>query len=260
MPDQQTRGSTGGTDFECSTLGKVHAMSHDILVERFFETLISGHRRASRQIVDEALRNGASSQQLVTDLFWPTYEMVEKLFRSDQLTRLSHHMATRLLRVLVDQNAARISFQPARNRRVLALCGPSDSDELGAQMAVDLLETSGFDISFGGGCIPNDEILAHVHESQPDVLLMFASSPGDLPNIRELIDTLREINACPNLQIVVGGGVFNRAEGLAEEIGADMWARSPMELADLLISEPTRRAAIDQRTVGRKRKVRREAA
>jgi MerR family transcriptional regulator, light-induced transcriptional regulator len=235
-------------------------MSQDILVERFFETLISGHRNASRQIVTEALGGGASPRHLITELFWPTYEMVEKLFRSDQLTRLSHHMSTRLLRVLVDQNASRLSFQQSRSRSIFALCGPKDADELGAQMAVDLLEESGFDITFAGGGIPNDEILSHVHESQPDVLLMFASAPSDLPEIRELIDTLHEINACPNLQIVVGGGVFNRAEGLAEEIGADMWARSPMELADMLIAEPARRAAMDQRTVGRRRKLRREAA
>ena len=235
-------------------------MTQDIFVERFFETLISGHRRASRQIVDEALRTGASAGELITELFWPTYEMIEKLYRSDQLTRLSHHMSTRLLRVLVDQNASRLTIQQPRSRSIFALCGPKDADELGAQMAVDLLESSGFEISFAGGGIPNDEILAHVHESQPNILLMFCSAPGDLPEIRELIDTIHEINACPELQIVVGGGVFNRAEGLAEEIGADSWARSPMELADLLITQPARRASETQRTVGRKRRVRREAA
>jgi MerR family transcriptional regulator, light-induced transcriptional regulator len=251
---------SGGTDPAPADSKDPHAMSQDIFVERFFETLISGHRNASRQIVAEALQSGATARDVVSELFWPTYEMVEKLYRSDQLTRLSHHMATRLLRVLVDQNASRFTCASSRNRTIFALCGPKDADELGAQMAVDLLENAGFDISFGGGGIPNDEILAHVHESQPDVLLLFASAPSDLPEIRELIDTLHEINACPNLQIVVGGGVFNRAEGLAEEIGADMWARSPMELAEMLIVQPTKRAALDQRTVGRRRKVRREAA
>ena len=235
-------------------------MSQDILVERFFETLISGHRSASRRIVAETLETGADPRQLITDLFWPTYEMVEKLFRSDQLTRLCHHMSTRLLRVLVDQNAARVATTASRNRTVFALCGPKEADELGAQMAVDLLECSGFEVSFAGGGIPNDEIVSHVHEAQPDVLLVFSSAPSDLPDVRELLDTLREINACPNLQVAVGGGVFNRAEGLAEEIGADLWARSPMELADLLIAQPTRRAANDHRSIGRRRRVRREAA
>jgi methanogenic corrinoid protein MtbC1 len=235
-------------------------MSQDILVERFFETLISGVRPAARELVSETLATGVSPATLLTDLFWPTYELIERLYRSDQLTKLSHHLSTRLLRVLVDQNAARLKAQPRRNRSVMAFCGPRDSDELGAQMAVDLLEQAGFDVSFAGGNIPNDEILQAVHETKPDVLLMFASGPSDLPQIRQLIDTLHEISACPDLQMVVGGGVFNRAEGLAEEIGADMWAASPLELAELMVAEPARRAQAEQRTVGRKRRVKREAA
>jgi hypothetical protein len=72
------------------------------------------------------------------------------------------------------------------------------------------------------------------------------------------IDTLHEIGACPTLQIAVGAGVFNRAEGLAEEIGADLWASNPLELAERLVDEPRRRADFSQRTVGRTR-VRRAA-
>lgn len=235
-------------------------MSQDILVERFFETLISGVRPAAREIVAEALTSGATPAQLITDLFWPTYEMIERMYRADQLTKLSHHLSTRLLRVLVDQNAVLLKQQASRGRSVLAFCGPKDADELGAQMAVDLLEQAGFDIQFAGGNIPNDEILQVVHENRPDVLLMFASGPSDLPQLRQLIDTLHEIAACPNLQMVVGGGVFNRAEGLAEEIGADMWATSPLELVEMMIEEPARRASAEQRTVGRRRRVKREAA
>jgi MerR family transcriptional regulator, light-induced transcriptional regulator len=229
-------------------------MSQDILIERFFETLISGHRPAARQVIRDTLESGADPARLVTDLFWPTYEMIERLYRSDQLTKVSHHLSTRLLRVLVDQNALLLKRGTPRNRTIFALCGPRDSDELGAQMAVDLLEQAGFDVSFAGGNIPNDEILAIVHENRPDVLLMFASGANDLPQIRQLIDTLQEIAACPNLQVVVGGGVFNRADGLAEEIGADLWATSPLELVDVLVTDPSRRAVAEQRTVGRKRK------
>jgi methanogenic corrinoid protein MtbC1 len=229
-------------------------MSQDIVVERFFETLISGSRQTARQVVQECRDSGVSATRLVTDLFWPTYEMIERLYRSDQLTKVSHHLSTRLLRVIVDQNALLLSRQASRNRTVFALCGPRDSDELGAQMAVDLLEQAGFSMSFAGGNIPNDEILQVVHESKPDVLLMFASGANDLPEMRALIDTLHEIGACPNLQIVVGGGVFNRAEGLADEIGADLWASTPLELVEMMIDQGAHRSHLEHRTVGRKRK------
>lgn len=230
-------------------------MSTEVLIERFFETLISGHRPSARQLLDQQLAAGATPDMLITDLFWPTYETVERLYRADQLSKLSHHTATRLLRVLVDQNAAKLDRADFNGRKILALCGPKDADELGAQMAVDMLEAAGYGVTYGGGGIANDEILARVNEDQPDVLLLFASGPTDLPNIRELIDTIREINATPNMQIVVGGGVFNRAEGLAEEIGADLWATDPLELVDLLNENPQRRIESSLRTVGRKKKL-----
>lgn len=228
-------------------------MNHELLQEQFFETLINGDRPASRTLVESALAD-ATPERVISELFWPTYDLIERLFRNDQLTRMSHHLSTRLLRVLVDQMTARLERQGSNGRSILAFCGPSEGDELGAQMAVDILESRGYRVRFAGGGIANDEILAQVHETKPDILLMFAPAASDLPNIRALIDTLQEIGACPNIQFVVAAGVFNRAEGLAEEIGADLWASTPRELLDVLASEPQRRAELEQRTVGRKRR------
>ncbi len=234
--------------------------NQDILIERFFECLINGDRPGARAIVTEASNGSVAPQTLITDLFWPTYEMVERLHRSDQLTKLSYHFATRLLRVLTDQTAMRLRLAgTTTGRTVLALSGPSDSDDLGAQMAIDLLEASGFRVNFAGGGVPTDEVMSFVNNNQPDVLLMFASAPNDLPEIRAIIDALEEIGAARKTQIVVGGGVFNRADGLAEEIGADLWASNPLDLVDSLIHDADRRAIPEQRTVGQKKKLR-EAA
>ena len=71
---------------------------------------------------------------------------------------------------------------------------------------------------------------------------------------------LLEIGACPHLQIVVGGGVFNRADGLAEEIGADLWACSPIELVDVLTENPAHRAKVNQTEGAAARRPRKKAA
>lgn len=233
-------------------------MSVEILTERLFESLISGNRAQARQIVEEQAANNVTPELMLTDLFWPTYEMIEKLHREDKLSNMAHNMATRLMRVLVDQCSRELldaSDAEPVGRTIFACCGPSEGSELGGQMAVDLLEAAGFTVRFAGGSLPMDEVREIVHQTQPDALLMFCSEPCDLPDIRVLIDTLHEIGACPHTQIVVGGGVFNRAEGLAEEIGADTWATDLLELVHTLIEEPERRAHPDQRTVGRKRKL-----
>lgn len=212
-------------------------MSREIVVERLFEALVNGDRVGARSIVAEAMAADASASVLINDLFWPTYEMIEKLHRSDQITLLSYQLSSRLLRMLVDQAAARLSIAPPRGKTIFAACGPSQTEELAAQMACDLLESEGFEVQFAGGGVPADEILAQVQTSRPDYLLLFAPAASDLPGIRQIIDQVREIGACPHTQIVVGGGVFNRAEGLADEIGLDLFAPSPLELVDLLTEE-----------------------
>ncbi len=228
-------------------------MSAEILTERLFEALIEGNREQARRIIDEQRKAGANPEVILTDLCWPAYELIEAMHRQDRMTTLAYNLATRMLRNLVDQASRDLlawSGAARTGRTVFACCGPSESSELGAQMAVDLLEARGFRVRFAGGAVPTDEIQETVQTTRPDVLLMFCSEPRDLPEIRRLIDTLHEIGACPHTQIAVGGGVFNRAEGLAEEIGADLWATHPLEMVEILLDDTETRATPDQRTVG----------
>ena len=53
------------------------------------------------------------------------------------------------------------------------------------------------------------------------------------------------------MQIAVGGGIFERALGLAEEIGADLWGMDSSDLRLGLLDDADRRAIPEQRTVGR---------
>ncbi len=232
-------------------------MSQHILIDRMFDALIDGDRDGARAILAEVQRQDTPADRIITDLFWPVYERIETLHRNDQISTLARHLATRLLRVLADQTAARLSRTQPNGSTIFAVSGPTDPDELAAQMAVDLLEAHGYTVTFAGAGVATDEILARIQDTHPDHLLIFASAPRDLPEIRRLIDTLGEINAhtqpAERPQIVVGAGVFRRAEGLAAEIGADLWADSPAALLQEIAARPHQRARPTQRTVGRNR-------
>jgi methanogenic corrinoid protein MtbC1 len=205
-----------------------------IWVERLFEALTNGDRIQARLVVDAALRAETSAQDMLLNVYWPTHQLFEKLYRQDQMTKVSYHLGTRLLRSLVDQASGKLTLSPRNGQTIFAACGPSEGEELAGQMAADLLEAAGFEVSFAGGGIPADEIMEQVQERRPDFLVMFASAASDLPGIRGIIDQLREVNAVPNTKICVGGGVFARAEGLAEEMGCELCARDPMEIVELM--------------------------
>ena len=229
-------------------------VNEELIIERLFQSLITGDRITARLIVKETRGKGISPEDLAHEIFWPVLETINKLFRADQLSMLAHHYAVRLFRSLLDQTQVQDTQQKRRGEKILMFCGASEADELSGMMVADLIEAAGYEVFFGGGGIASDEILAEAGEHRPDRLLMFASGPSDAPNIRVMIDHIREVGACPNMQIVVGGGVFNRADGLAEEIGADLWATNPRELLTRLEEEKHRRASSEQRTVGRNRR------
>ena len=228
-------------------------MNQHVLQDRFFNTLVQGDRVAARNLIDECVSADISAEMLIHKLIWPVYEKVEHLFREDQLSTLCHAFATRLLRMLVDQLQIRLEVSERNGKRALLVCGPRESDDLAGQLAADLLEARGYTVCFAGGGNANDEIVAQIGQLRPDALVLFGNAPTDLPYIRQLIDHLHDIGACPNMQIVVGGGVFNRAEGLAEEIGADLWAMTPLDLVESMLDNPQQRMRKGQRTVGRTR-------
>ena len=229
-------------------------MDLETKLEPLFRACTDGDRAAARQIVDEALEAGISSEDVTMYLFWPVLDQVNTAYREDRIETLAHHYSTRLLRMLIDQSQARYAQKSRKNRRVLLFTGPAEGDELCGHLVSDLIEADGYEIFFCGGGIANDEILSEVGRLRPDTLLMYASAASDAPNIRQLIDQIRNHNTCPNMQVVVGAGVFARAQGLAAEIGADAWADSPDRLLHTLEHEHDRRATPEQRTVGNKRK------
>lgn len=229
-------------------------MQRDTLIERFFTALISGKRAAAREVIDELLSADCAAERIIDRLIWPTLEQIQTLFRNDQMSNIAHHYATRLLRGIVDQMQLRLTRRESNGEIALVISGPEEAEELSAQMVSDLLEADGYDVYFAGGGVANDEIVAQVGELNVDRLVIFGAVPSTVPFTRVLIDQLHEMGVCPKMQIIVGGGVFNRADGLAEEIGADLWAKSPEDVVALMREEPERRMTADQRTVGRKRK------
>ena len=228
-------------------------MDSELMVEQLFPQLITGNRASARATAEQIMSTGVTPETLTHEAYWPLLDMINTLYRNDQLTSLAHHYATRLLRSMVDQAQAMYAQHERRQRRVMLFCAETEADDLAAQIVADLIEADGYEVFFGGGGVAWDEVMQEASEQKPDVLLLFSSSGRDAPHIRVLIDTIREIGSCPDMQIVVGGGIFNRAEGLAEEIGADLWATTPGELVTKLNEEPLRRATPEQRTVGQHR-------
>src|ERR1051326_3024872 len=224
--------------------------------QSYLNALLAGDRTTCRQVIDGALQSQVHAYELLTALVWPTMELLQSLYRDDRVTIAGLNLATRLNRSITDQLSAQLPRRAANDKKVLIFCGNDEPEELGGQITADLFEADGWTVKFAGGGVPDDEVLTLIGEVRPDLLVMFGTLPSGVPAVRKLIDYLREVNSCPQMQVMCCGGIYKRAEGLAEEIGADLYASDAAAAVAVARENPARRATVEQQTVGRSRRVR----
>ena len=185
------------------------------LAQRYLKPLLEGDRAECRKVIETAFFEGGTAYELMTDLLWPTMELIQSHYREDRITQSTLNLATRLNRSITDQVSARLERRPANGRKVLIFCGADEPEELGGQITSDLFEADGWMTRFAGGGVPDDEVLKLIGEFRPNLLVMCGTLPSGVPSVRKLIDYLREVNSCPEMQIMCCGGIYKRAEGLS---------------------------------------------
>lgn len=188
---------------------------------RYLQPLLGGRRAECFELIASALQSGVPSEKLICEVIWPAMAQVERLFRDDRINTATEHMACRINRAAADQLQAHLPKKPPHGKRMLIACAEAGHEELGAQMVGDLLQADGWEVFFVGGGVPDDEILALVGGIRPEVFLIFGAHPEAVPSTRAMIERIRDVGTCPTMNIVVIGGIFNRADGLWREIGAD---------------------------------------
>lgn len=229
------------------------------LSQNYLEPLLGGDRSLCRRVVEQAIVAGLSAHELLTKMIWPTMELVQSLYREDRINIASLNLATRVNRTIADQLTSQLPRQASNGKTVLIFCGNNEPEELGGQLCADLFEVAGWTVRFAGGGVPEDEVLRLIGEHRPQLLVMYGTLPSDMPAVRKLIDYLREVNSCPDMQVMCCGGIYKRAEGLAEEIGADLYAADATTAVEVAEANPMRRATVEQQTVGRMRRARKSA-
>ena len=232
-------------------------MPSSSLVEEYMSPLLAGERVACRKFVLASLDRTDDPKDLYYGLLWPAMEKVAKLFRSDRINAASEAMATRINRSIADQMQLRLTACEQNGKRLVITCAPGEPEELGAQIYADLFEARGWNVYFLGGGIPNDEILGLVGRVRPDILLIFGTHPSGVPDVRKLVDMIREIGVNPTMNIMVSGGVFNRADALWKEVSADLFARTADQAIPIAESAEPRKPEPPRVGVPKKRRRRR---
>ncbi len=227
-------------------------MSIKATLENYLKALLKGDRKEARTVIEDAFHVGMTANGVYVDVVWPIMVEIERLFRADKITVTQEHMATRINRTIVDQLQNKLPRKEARNKEIVVCCSESEMYELGAQITADLFESDGWNVKFVGGGLTNDDLLSFVNVAQPDALLIYGTKANQAPEIRSLIDRIKEVDARPDMKVIVSGGLFDRVEELWIEIGADMYAPNAQQAVENALMDHSNVG--EQRTINRRKR------
>ena len=231
------------------------------LLTRYLQPLLAGRRAECFTLINKALQDGAAAHGLLTEVVWPAMTQVDRLFREDIINTAAENMAARINRTVADMLQAHLPQAPPKGKRALIHCVEHGHEETGAQIIADLFAAQGWDSYLVGAGVPRDELLKLTGRLGPDVFVVYGTPPSAVPDVRSLITTIREIGVCATMQVIASGGVFNRADGLWQEVGADVFAENAPTLIELAESLPPRSPNVPRPTgLVKKRHRRRKGA
>lgn len=121
-----------------------------------------------------------------------------------------------------------LSGQHRRSPGVIVACAPLDQHELGALMLAVLLRRRGYRVTYVGANTPIDDLVAMAERHRPLGLMVSASTPESLAELRVARDRIRE--AAPI--VAFGGPAFNADPAAAEELGGRFLADNVVDAVD----------------------------
>jgi methanogenic corrinoid protein MtbC1 len=228
-------------------------MVTEMTLENYLKALVAGNRNDAAKVIEATLKTGTPVNQVYLDIIWPTMVKIEKLRKKELITPTQQNMAVRINRTFVDQLQNKLPRRPLKNKKAVVCCAPNELRELGGQILADLFESDGWEVKFIGGGLSNEDVLIYVNEFGPDTFIIYGSEANQAPAIRQLIDLIKRVNAWPEMKIMLSGGLFERVEGLWEEIGADLCANNAQEALQLA-NNPRVPEGYKGRTLNRRKK------
>lgn len=229
-------------------------MAKKYVLERYLSRLLNGDRAGCREIIEDTLKSGVPANSVYMDVIWPIMVEIDNLYDKDVINSAQEAFATRINRTIVDQLQNKLPRKTEKCKKIVVCSTSNEQGELGAQMITDLFESDGWEARFLGNSVNNDDVHSFINDYRPDILLLYGITAKESPRIRSLIDKIKSVNAIPDLKIMLSGGVFERAEGLWEEIGADMYASNAAEAVKIASADAVDNT-VPRRTIKRRKKV-----
>lgn len=206
---------------------------------KYLNSLLQADRRTASNIIMELHESGQSVKDIYENIFQPVQWEIGRLWQVNEISIAQEHFCTAATQLIMSQLYPYIFSTQKNGKKFMAASVGSELHEIGVRMVADFFEMEGWDTYYFGANTPKDSIISSIKDIEPDVLGLSTTIAYNLPNLKELINTIKLNDLNRNTKILVGGYPFNTAPELWKRIGADGYApnaKHAIDIAEKMVS------------------------
>jgi MerR family transcriptional regulator, light-induced transcriptional regulator len=205
---------------------------------RYLDALKLGSGRAADQVIDGALVDHVSVNDVYLGIFQPTGYEIGRLWQRNQFSVAQEHLATAIIeRQMGDLHSL---FRPQRERDKTLVIGCVDKElhRLGARMVADFFEQDGWTVHYLGATVPTSTFIAIAKDLHADLIGLASQLIYHLPAVADFVREL-DRQGLGGLPVVAGGLPFVQQPEMYKTLGvrfSGIDARQAVQLASQIIT------------------------
>ncbi|MFB6599752.1 MULTISPECIES: cobalamin B12-binding domain-containing protein [Streptomyces] len=198
------------------------------------DALLAGDEYAAAGVLFTALDEGLTVEQALLDVIGPVQAEVGLGWAANRLTVAQEHVATAVNDRIIAALAHRSPPPRAARGRITVACVEGEWHALPARLLAETLRLRGWRVDFLGAQAPTPHLIAHLHQSGPDLVALSSSIPTRLPTAHAAITACQ----AAGVPVLAGGAAFGTDGRYARLLGADGWAPDARAAAELAAGGP----------------------
>ncbi len=211
------------------------------IVQEISEFLQKGRAKNVKALVKQALEEGYDPKEILNDGLLAGMGVIGGKFKRNEVFVPEVLVAARALNAgltILEPKLIEVGNEPVG--RVVIGTVKGDLHDIGKNLTAMMLKGAGFEIYDMGVDVDASAFIAKAEEVGADIIGMSALLTTTMPNMKELVDLLKEKNLREKYVVMIGGAPVT--EQFAEEIGADYYtpdAASAAEVAKNAVMQKT---------------------
>ena len=194
--------------------------------------VISGDHKEIEDLVEAAIDDDIDLDNLINNTMIAAMDEVGRRFAEGEIFVPEMLVSAFTMKRGLDLIKPLLKDEDIESKGTIIMCTvKGDIHDIGKNLVIMMLEGAGFKVIDLGVDLSVENLIKKIEEIKPDVLGLSVLLTTTMPEMRNVIETLKSKGLRDSLKVMVGGAPVDGA--FAEKIGADGYGQDAAEAVEL---------------------------